>query len=90
MQRVKNRILGIALRSLAFLFCCMSKSGVAYCIGSVLLWAGFSYYGARFAVRKSSPSARQLLAASIIYLPSLFVLMILLNHGSGGCTEAKI
>lgn len=56
-----------------------SKSGAAYCIGAVLLWTGFSYYGARFAVRKSSSSARQLLAASIIYLPSLFVLMILLR-----------
>jgi heme o synthase len=56
-----------------------NKSGVAYCIGAVLLWAGFSYYGARFAVRKSSSSSRQLLAASIVYLPSLFVLMILLR-----------
>jgi protoheme IX farnesyltransferase len=61
-----------------------SKSGAAYSIGAVLLCAGFLYCGAQFALRKSNSSARQLLAASIIYLPSLFVLMILLNEGSGG------
>jgi heme o synthase len=55
------------------------KSGDFYSIGAVLLCAGFLYYGAQFALRKSRSSARQLLAASIIYLPSLFVLMILLN-----------
>jgi heme o synthase len=60
-----------------------SKSGFAYCIGVVLLCSGFLYYGALFALRKSNFSARQLLAASIIYLPSLFVLMILLGEGSG-------
>jgi heme o synthase len=58
----------------------ISKSGASYCIAAVLLCAGFLYYGARFAFRKSNSSARQLLAASIIYLPSLFVLMILLRR----------
>jgi len=56
-----------------------SKSGAAYCIGAALLWTGFLHYGARFALRKSNSSARQLLAASIIYLPSLFLLMMLLE-----------
>jgi protoheme IX farnesyltransferase len=56
-----------------------SKSSAAYCIGAALLCAAFSYYGARFALRRSNSSARQLLAASILYLPSLFVLMILLK-----------
>jgi heme o synthase len=61
-----------------------SKAGVYYSIGAVLLGAGFLYRGAQFALRKSNSSARQLLAASIIYLPSLFVLMILLSEGSRG------
>ena len=56
-----------------------SKSSMFYWFGAVLLWTGFLYYGARFALRKSSSSARQLLLASIIYLPSLFGLMILLE-----------
>jgi heme o synthase len=59
------------------------NSGVAYSIGAVLLCGGFLYYGARFVFWKSNSSARQLLAASIIYLPSLIVLMILLSEGSG-------
>ena len=54
-----------------------SKSSMFYWLGAVLLWTGFLYYGARFALRKSKSSARQLLLTSIIYLPSLFGLMIL-------------
>jgi protoheme IX farnesyltransferase len=61
-----------------------SKSGIAYSIGTVLLCAGFLYRGSQFTRRKSNSSARQLLTASIIYLPSLFVLMIILSEGSGG------
>jgi heme o synthase len=57
-----------------------SKASAAYSVGAVLLCAGFFYYGARFALRKSNSSARQLLSASIIYLPSLFGLMMLLRQ----------
>ena len=57
-----------------------SKASATYCLGAVLLCAGFLYYGARFALRKSNSSARQLLSASIIYLPSLFGLMMLLRR----------
>jgi len=56
-----------------------SKPSAAYCIGASLLCAGFLYYGFRFVLRKSNSSARQLLSASIIYLPSLFVVMVLLR-----------
>jgi heme o synthase len=48
-----------------------------YCIGTLILSLVFFYYGVQFALRKSNSAARRLLAASIIYLPSLFVLMIL-------------
>ena len=57
----------------------IGKASAAYCIGAMLLFGGFLYYGAQFVLRKSNPSARQLLSASIIYLPSLFSLMILLE-----------
>jgi protoheme IX farnesyltransferase len=56
-----------------------SKASVYYCFGSVLLSGAFLYYGARFALRKSNSSARQLLSVSIIYLPLLFMLMIALR-----------
>jgi len=56
-----------------------SKASAAYFVGDVLLCAGFLYYGARFVRRRSNSSARQLLSASILYLPSLFALMILVR-----------
>jgi protoheme IX farnesyltransferase len=48
-----------------------------YWIGALLLAATFLYYAAQFVIRKSNSAARRLLAASIIYLPALFVLMLL-------------
>ena len=56
-----------------------SKAGIAYCVGAVLLCGAFLNYGAQFVIRKSNSSARQLLSASIIYLPLLFGLMMLLR-----------
>jgi heme o synthase len=47
-----------------------------YWIGALLLGAGFFYYGAQFIVLRSNSAARRLLAASIIYLPALFLLMV--------------
>ena len=48
-----------------------------YFIGALLLDAGFLYYAGQFVLRKSNSAARRLLAASIIYLPALFVVMVL-------------
>jgi protoheme IX farnesyltransferase len=53
------------------------ESGLAYSFGSVILGSIFSYYGERFLFNKSNVTARQLLAASIVYLPAVLVLMIL-------------
>jgi protoheme IX farnesyltransferase len=57
-----------------------SKASGQYYIGAVLLCGAFLYYGAQLVLRKSHSSARKLLAASIIYLPSLFMLMIVLRE----------
>jgi len=48
-----------------------------YLIGALLLAAGFFYYAAQFVLCRSNSAARRLLAASIIYLPALFVVMVL-------------
>jgi protoheme IX farnesyltransferase len=48
-----------------------------YLIGALLLGAGFVYYAAQFVLRRSNSAARRLLAASIVYLPALFVVMVL-------------
>jgi heme o synthase len=51
---------------------------VLYSVGALLLGVGFLHFGVRFASRKSGSAARQLLVASIFYLPSLLLLMSLL------------
>jgi heme o synthase len=48
-----------------------------YGIGALLLNLGFLRYGAQFVINKSGSAARWLLAASIIYLPLLFLLIVL-------------
>jgi heme o synthase len=48
--------------------------------GALAMGLGFLYYGAKFASQKSSSSARRLLAASIVYLPSLFALSMLIGR----------
>jgi protoheme IX farnesyltransferase len=55
----------------------MMEEAKFYSIGALLLGAGFFYYGAQFVLRRSNSAARRLLAASIIYLPTLFALMLL-------------
>jgi heme o synthase len=51
------------------------QSGIAYFAGALVLGVVFLYYSARFALQRSMVSARQLLFASILYLPVLFALI---------------
>jgi len=53
------------------------ESGLVYSAGALLSGLIFSYYGARFAFCRSNVAARQLLSASIVYLPAVFILMML-------------
>jgi protoheme IX farnesyltransferase len=48
-----------------------------YFAGAFVLGAVFLYYSARFATERSIACARQLLFASIAYLPVLFALLVL-------------
>src|SRR6202030_3287416 len=48
-------------------------AAIFYCAGA-LLSLGFLYFGFEFVVQRSRSAARRLLAASIVYLPLLFVL----------------
>jgi protoheme IX farnesyltransferase len=50
--------------------------GFAGSVAVIVLSLIFSYYGAHFAYRRSSVTARHLLAASIIYLPVVFALIM--------------
>ena len=48
-----------------------------YSIGALLLGAGFFYYATQFVIQRSNSAARRLLVASIIYIPALFLMMVL-------------
>lgn len=55
----------------------MGRTGSIYPIGALILGLEFLFYAALFALSKSNSAARQLLFASIIYLPLVFGLMML-------------
>jgi protoheme IX farnesyltransferase len=52
-------------------------AGLVYLAGALVLGAVFLYYTVRFALQRSIASARNLLFASIFYLPALFALLVL-------------
>jgi protoheme IX farnesyltransferase len=53
------------------------QSGIVYFAGALVLGGGFLYYSTHFALQRSVAYARQLLFASIVYLPVLFALLAL-------------
>jgi heme o synthase len=68
-------LLGLVLVSLLLVH---GSQRALYSIGALLLGVGFLHFGVRFASMKSGSAARQLLMASILYLPLLLLLMSLL------------
>jgi heme o synthase len=54
----------------------LSHAGVCYLIAALLLSSGLFHYSGQLALRKSNATARRLLFASILYLPLIFVLMV--------------
>jgi protoheme IX farnesyltransferase len=55
----------------------IGHAGLVYFVTACLLSSGFFFYSARLAIRRSNAAARRLLMASIIYLPLVFLLMVL-------------
>jgi len=55
----------------------LGDEGRIYLVGAGLLGLTFAHYATRLALNRSNLIARQLLLASIIYLPSVFLLMLL-------------
>jgi protoheme IX farnesyltransferase len=66
----------LALVPLSLLLGFGVASRTFYYIGALFLSLGFLYLGTQFVLNKSGSAARRLLAASVIYLPSLFVLIV--------------
>jgi heme o synthase len=67
----------LALLPLSLFPVLAGEPSMFYVIGAASLGLCFLWYGVRLTLRRSGSAARQLLLASIIYLPSLFVLMVL-------------
>jgi heme o synthase len=57
-------------------------AAIFYCLAA-LLGLGFLYFGLEFVLQRSRVAARRLLAASIVYLPLLFVLSTTLCNHAG-------
>jgi heme o synthase len=55
----------------------LRHSSPAVTAGTLLLSLSFLYFAARLALVRSNAAARRLLLASVIYLPSVFVLQLL-------------
>ena len=53
------------------------QSGFVYFGGALAIGVIFVYYSARFAAHRTNAAARQLLLASILYLPAIFALLVL-------------
>jgi protoheme IX farnesyltransferase len=67
----------LALIPLSLIPTIVGELGLVYSVGALILSLIFFYYNARFAFRRSNVAARQLLAASIIFLPAVFTLLVL-------------
>jgi protoheme IX farnesyltransferase len=67
----------VGLFAVAIVPALRGQSGTVYFAGAFVLGMLLLYYCTRFAVQKSVASARQLLVASILYLPALFALLAL-------------
>jgi protoheme IX farnesyltransferase len=55
----------------------LGTAGKIYFVGAIVLGLLFLYFSLRAAFSQSRQAARQLLLASVIYLPLLFILMVL-------------
>src|ERR1700758_391294 len=66
----------LALVPLSLLPTLVGYAGYLYFVGALFLGLGFSYQALRLVFHRSNAVARRLLLSSIIYLPSLFLLML--------------
>jgi heme o synthase len=67
----------LALLVVGLLPTLVGLTGAVYFIAALILGLGFLGYGVAFAFARSAPSARQLMFASLVYLPVLLIVMAL-------------
>ncbi len=66
----------LALLPVSLIPALTGHAGIVYLLGAGLMGVAFLYYGARMAASRTNVLARQLLMASIIYLPMVFALLM--------------
>jgi protoheme IX farnesyltransferase len=66
----------LALLPVSLIPALTGHAGRVYLVGAGILGAGFLYYGVRMAAQRTNVLAKQLLMASIIYLPLVFALLM--------------
>ena len=67
----------VALLAVSLVPGIIGESGLVYSVAALICGSIFLYYSAHFVFRRSNVAARQLLTASIVYLPLVFMLMTL-------------
>ena len=67
----------LALIPLSLILTIVGESGLVYSVGALILGLIFFYRSAGFAFRRSNVAARHLLTGSIVYLPTVFILVML-------------
>jgi heme o synthase len=73
----QSLVASLALLAVSFIPVIMGESGLVYSVAALICGSIFLYYSTHFAFRRSNVAARQLLTASIVYLPLVFMLMTL-------------
>src|SRR4029077_2219138 len=68
---------GLALFPVTLSAALPGRSSFTYTVTSLLVTAIFAYFATQLAIRRSRMSPRRLLLASIIYLPLIFILVVL-------------
>ena len=70
-------VVSLALVPISLFPTIIGESGAVYSVGALVLSLIFLCYSARFVFHRSNVAARRLLTASIVYLPLVFILMML-------------
>ena len=74
----------LVLLPLSLLPALRGDAGILYVVGALLLGAGYLASSVLFALREDRPRARGLLLVSLVYLPLLFVLILVDPMVAGG------
>jgi heme o synthase len=77
LMRLQAVLPSFGLIALSFAPMLLGKAGLFYAAAALFFSICFLYYGGQLAIRKTNDAARRLLLASILYLPAVFVVMVL-------------